>query len=490
MLPVRVDELAEVMDLFEPDDFVLKYLWLFADWVLLPEGREDDDHNIYQALVAERQQQALKLLYEHGGLDTLTSLIPLVGSSQALGRLVGQSDLLTEAQALDLIDKYLKSTTDTEAAFALGLGWALADKHAGAERHRWVESVLTTYKNDWSAIKQAEWLRLLPSVPRTWQAVSELASEGQDYYWQLLPYFFIEDEDTEQGARLFLAHNHITKAVELLGQRMYQNKPVPTELATEALERMLHERPSPLPSSHKIDTILEKLAEAADADRERVIKLEFALLPDSYSSRQNKVSRLIYKELDINPDLFADLISRVYRAKGTEPRELSEEESNLNLASWRLLGAWRTVPGSDETGYINQQHLVAWVARVRELLAANGRQVIGDEQIGQLLSGSPIGTDGAWPHEAVRALLEEVASPDIERGFMIGRFNSRGTTSRGPYDGGEQERVLAREYLGYAEKVKETSYRTAEMLRKMAQRYERDAIQEDNEASLNQDLYQ
>jgi hypothetical protein len=490
MYPARVDELAEVMDLFEPSAFILKYLWLFADWVLLPEGREDDDTDVYRTLVAERQQQALKLLYEHGGLDTIISLIPLVGSSQALGRLIGQSDLLPEAQALDLIDKYLKSTTDTEATFAWGLGWALADKHTGIERHEWVESVFATHKNDWPAIKQAEWLRLLPSVPRTWQAVSELASEGQEYYWQLIPYFFVEDEDTEQGAKFFLAHNHVTKAVELLGQRMYQDKPVSTELATEALERMLRERPSPPPSSHKIDTILEKLAEAADADRERVIKLEFALLPDAYSSNASKRTRLIYQELDANPDLFADLISRVYRAKGTEPRELSDEESDMNMASWRLLDAWRRVPGLDETGHINQQHLVAWVARVRELLAINDRQVIGDEQIGQLLSGSPVGTDGAWPHEAVRALLEEVSSPDVERGFMIGRFNSRGTTSRGPYDGGEQERELVKKYLEYAEKVKDTSYRTAEILRKMAQRYERDAIQEDNEASLNQDLYQ
>ncbi|WP_033426366.1 hypothetical protein [Hymenobacter aerophilus] len=489
MLPARVDELAAVMELFEPADITAKYLWLFNDWPLLPEGREGDTQ-AYQILIGERQRQALYIIYEQGGLDALVSLIPLVISPQTLGRILGQTDIVSETQALYMLSEYLKSDTESEAVFALGLGGALISLRTEVERHTWAESVLAAHEPDWPAIKQAEWLRLLPANPRTWQAVSRLASEGQQYYWDFLPYFFVSDEDTEQGIKLFLAHNHITKAIELLGQRMYQGQVVSTDLATEALEMLLRERPAQRPASHKVDTILGKLAEASDADRERVIKLEFALLSDSFSLRQSKRTPLIFQELNANPGLFVDLVARVYRPKNTEPRVLTEEESRLNIASWRLLNAWRGIPGTDKTGRVDQQHLTDWVALARKLLLANGREKIGDEQIGQILSGSPIGADGAWPHEAVRALLEKVASPDIERGFMIGHYNSRGTTSRSPYEGGEQERELVKQYLSYAEVVKTTSYRTAEILRKMAQKYEREAVQEDNEASLNQDLYQ
>jgi hypothetical protein len=53
-----------------------------------------------------------------------------------------------------------------------------------------------------------------------------------------------------------------------------------------------------------------------------------------------------------------------------------------------------------------------------------------------------------------------------------------------------QERVLAKQYFNYAEALQLTYHRTAEILRKMAKNYENEAEREDNEASLNQDLYQ
>jgi hypothetical protein len=55
-----------------------------------------------------------------------------------------------------------------------------------------------------------------------------------------------------------------------------------------------------------------------------------------------------------------------------------------------------------------------------------GRRVVGEQHIGQMLSHSPIGTDGYWPHEAVRRVVEEVSSEQLERGLEMGAFNNRG----------------------------------------------------------------
>jgi hypothetical protein len=65
--------------------------------------------------------------------------------------------------------------------------------------------------------------------------------------------------------------------------------------------------------------------------------------------------------------------------------------------------------------------------------------------------------------------------------LQIERFNMRGVTTRGVFDGGEQERDLARENRENA--VKATAWpRTSAMLRAIAEGWDRDAEREDLEA--------
>jgi hypothetical protein len=108
--------------------------------------------------------------------------------------------------------------------------------------------------------------------------------------------------------------------------------------------------------------------------------------------------------------------------------------------------------------------------------------------IGEVLSGSPPGPDGAWPHPAVRDLIEKLSNADVERGIEIGRYSSRGAVTRGPYEGGRQEREIAERYERYAQTVGDRWPRTAAMLRRIATTYLADAAEEDREAELNQDL--
>ena len=111
-----------------------------------------------------------------------------------------------------------------------------------------------------------------------------------------------------------------------------------------------------------------------------------------------------------------------------------------------------------------------------------GRGDIGEEQIGQVLANAPVGSDGAWPCEPVRDLLDSIGSPHIGEGFTIGKFNLRGVTSRGAFDGGEQERSLADGYRADATKIASSWPFTAQLLRKMAEGYESDARQFDRES--------
>lgn len=90
----------------------------------------------------------------------------------------------------------------------------------------------------------------------------------------------------------------------------------------------------------------------------------------------------------------------------------------------------KRIPGTDASGKIDQDELRAWVKEARALCAGFGRAEIGDQKIGQILSSAPVGTDGVWPCEGVRNVLEECVSPDVAKGVQVGVYNSRGVHAR------------------------------------------------------------
>ncbi len=81
----------------------------------------------------------------------------------------------------------------------------------------------------------------------------------------------------------------------------------------------------------------------------------------------------------------------------------------------------------------------------------------------------------------MRELIERLGRSEADRGFEIEVRNSRGATSRGLTDGGEQERVLAAKYKELARKVADQWPRTARILRSVAKTYEEDARREDEQ---------
>jgi hypothetical protein len=235
-----------------------------------------------------------------------------------------------------------------------------------------------------------------------------------------------------------------------------------------------------------VGELLDILSSSSGLEENRVAKLEWALLP--VLGRQERNPRLLHRELGRNPDFFAEIITWIYRAEGDEPRDVSEEDQARARLAHELLESWRTVPGTTDDGTVDGDILRSWVRRAREVTAASGRAVVAEHMIGQVLSGSPRGSDGSWPHPAVRDVIEECASIELERGIEIGLYNSRGVVQRSLTEGGSQERQLAEQYSGSANAVGDRWPRTAAMLRRIAEAYRADAKREDQEVELRQDL--
>jgi hypothetical protein len=77
--------------------------------------------------------------------------------------------------------------------------------------------------------------------------------------------------------------------------------------------------------------------------------------------------------------------------------------------------------------------------------------------------------------------LEKWKAAQIEKGIYIGLMNSRGVTTRGPFDGGKQERELANQIRENARKLDRWP-RTKSILIAQAESLEREAQREDLEA--------
>ena len=144
------------------------------------------------------------------------------------------------------------------------------------------------------------------------------------------------------------------------------------------------------------------------------------------------------------------------------------------------------LPGQDKKNkeVIDVFFLRDWIIEAKKQFKKLDRIDIGDDQIGKLLSYSPKGKDGFWPHEAVREVLEEFLTEKMNTGFQIGKQNQRGVTSRAFDDGGEQEYQLAQKYYESAEKLMLLYPRTSKILKDLGDTYHRQAKREDERVEI------
>jgi hypothetical protein len=217
---------------------------------------------------------------------------------------------------------------------------------------------------------------------------------------------------------------------------------------------------------------------------DRLAGLEWAYLP---ALGLHPDVPTLYARMAQDPRFFTEIVAAVFKpSSGDDDAELEpKEETNRQRRAengYRLLTHWSRPPGLLEEGKMDGSALRAWVGEARGLLGERDRADIGDSQIGQVLAASPSDEDGTWPGEAVRELIEDLASEHLESGFATAVFNRRGVTTRAPDEGGAQEMDLVRKYRSEAERFADRWPRTAALLRRLADSYEHDARREEERA--------
>ena len=326
---------------------------------------------------------------------------------------------------------------------------------------------------------------------KVWQLLELRAETTREAYWQGVNDLIVPTCDIPLYVSYLLTHDRPRLALRTitLGLREGDSPPVSIHDIEQTVVKTtasLPDRIITLSDLHDVRKLLGVL-ETKRPDSDVLFTTELALF--GVLPTVGHAPKSVYRMLKSNPTFYVDLVCLLI----SQPTEMAEAEFVSRDVAWSVVHGWK-IPALESTdtdpstGRLSYLNLGGWVDEARRLFQERNQSEVGDLYIGELVASSLTGTDGAWPAEEVRDLLERANSDQLETGLMRGALDLRGETARDPFEGGKQERDIARRYLAWAEQVDAQWPRTGRVLRHLARSYERDATLEDERAERLGDL--
>lgn len=467
----KLGALQEIYERLEPESYSDKYGWLFSDAPSLLDGTTIGRETYFET-IEEKRILALTEIYESESLDGLNKLIKEVESPRSLGYSLSRISITSNDERSILLSK-LASENPYDLTFLNGYILGLSQIRNRDEILALFESI----QSELTDAQKGHFLTTLPLDIESWDFIHELDSSVEREYWRRVYPYTIQDYLT--GARKLIENDLPYSAISLLAIHLDSDEPFNPDLTLSALERALSISPeddTPLQSlGYHISSLFTKLEETSGVDLNRLAVLEWHYLP--IIQRHHDSETLLHHELSRSPEFFNQVIKIVFTSPEEEQEEFSEEDKERAKRGYRLLDSWRTIPGTTPEGF-NIDELRSWIADARRLNMESGMQIIGDQIIGKMLSNSPL-DESRWPHPTICVILEELANQDIEAGFEIGIYNSRGVYSKSALEGGKQEMELSEKYAKFASNIRDKYPRTSSLLRRISSRYKAIARRED-----------
>jgi hypothetical protein len=479
------NELSDIDVLYcqlEPKDVVTRYKWLFADsWIELPENHGLDiqqrDRQIENA-----RSHAIRSVMSAGDLRDVERLIDSAKAPYVVGYSLRDNFQDAKDVANWILSQPLPSIeiNHPRAQAVFGL-LAKLSKDIRIEAVRLVLERAAAIP--WHVDELVTFLRLCPCDSATWAIIDNESADIRGGYWQSVSPYIPSNvpEELSEGARRFLKAKRAKSAFHAIHVFMSQVEPA---LIYQVIDEMrtAHEPEIRLPEPWYVGWAFDLIEKAGIIDERKLAELEFGYVGLLEHSERGLKS--LERWLVSDPKLFAELIRGLYKPKHGQVTEVSEDAKLLADVAHRVLMKNKKVPGQSSEGTIDKDSFDRWVAEARRLCTESDHAAVGDVQIGQMLALAPTGSDGVWPCEGIRLLLDSDDADDIRRGFSTGILNSRRVFSRGYDEGGEQERALARKYRKDADALQVACPQLSSILRKIEKYYDDSATREDVAARL------
>ena len=503
----------ELYERFQPADPIARHLWLFTAWPELQRNR-DISYEEQMRLVDEQRVSSLNEVYSQKGTEGVFLLAERAESPETVGDACARIDLDPSVQ-----DNVLTASLGVEplrgripAALRFGIGYIGQAYRLWGEP--WLDEILT---RNATALGQAGLANLawgLPATSSIWDRIDTWGQDASRLYWERTPVTRVEDPDSdlERAVRSLLGADRPYRALDLAGmwvrrrRRAHKSGKDAPNLSSEVITRVLETAPQHDPQAewfppaigqigHVVGELIDIL-EDGGVGLPVLARLEWSWMTALSHTRRGL--KALQRALSEDPALFIGALKLIFRGDNEEEADVSEAAQARATQAFRMLEEWHLMPGavtvqvqevpgeeiSFAQGEVNAQALFEWVREARRLAAESGRLEICDSRIGNVLAYAPADPDGTWPCEPVRELIRDVKSEELENGLVIGVFNKRGAHVRAP--GGEQERQLAAQFRGYAQKVRSKWPRTFNVLKRIADDYEREGKWHDDREAFEE----
>lgn len=493
-------EAKAAFDFLEPTDLRDKHGWLFRDtWVEESANEihgEDIDFDGRDARIRLQRVAALTEILKELGLQGLLEITKRGRAAWVIGRLL--PEILTPDQLVTYAKTALQqslSPSDGASSYKNVVSGILHVVHDG----KYLSEFFTNISDGMSDEEKAVVLMLAPFCVTVWDLVGGLAPSEKSKYWlQVMPEMHhltdselvVSIEELLKAKRPRAVFSGIKYRLKDLGVTTIYR--VLTDLVKGDAQEDVHYRLD----EHWVKEAFKAISTTNELSLEDKAGVEFAyidVLARLWGSESKEAGiPNLERYVELHPEFYVQAIAWVYKRDDNEvdPPEYQvspEKKSVMAEKGYKLLEGLELIPGLSADERMRAEILSKWITTVRDLCRQIAREEVGDACLGKLLSTAPTGSDGVWPCEPVRQVMEEIHSVHLMNGAHTGLYNSRGVHFRAR--GGDQERALADKYRTWAESLQFTHpFVSSELLMGMVNTYEREAGREDTEAAIRDRL--
>ncbi len=485
----QLEQLEVALNKLNPDNLIQRHKWLFDEWT--PVSSLEEDFKESEKKSAELRKVALSEIFLKQGIRGVIELgivceYPGIVAENLVVR-------LNEVDEIWGVVEQLAELGEEEQLFAGHISNYAESEFGGA----WKEKVEKQVKeNKWLPRVAAGMILGWPNKKDTWLFADKLGKSVAAEFWKRVRVFGLAEELEERAYQIDKLIE-AGRAVVILNRLAFEEYNMAKEMllrifdaAAEEINKAdsIEELRKMDVDNYKIRSFLGKLRKRPDIKNTEIAQCEFKVLGlFSHDMEGLAIHELIAED----PELFVDLLCKAFKSDSHSEaeEELDQIAQNWAVVSYRLLQGMDKIPG-ERNGSIDDETLAQWVDGARTKAQKVGRLDIADQKIGEVLGRSKEDpNDNMWPIKAIRNVIEKTKSPNLENGFVIGRYNSRGCVQKAMFEGGKQERDLAQKYAEYANHARLQWPRMARVLEKMAKEWEERACYEDGRAKQDEMSY-
>lgn len=470
-------KLEQVFIQLLPDD-IDQYTYLFKYHPDLldpvPYDQEQDSYESNRKRIHQKRLDAIRTILDRFGVDELINFAKDAEEVDELAE-VFTKEILNGSYEFELILRVKSLNASLYSALLYNL------YHING-----LETLLSALDNDMlTPEEKADMLCRGPQESSIWDNLDAVGEGVSKYYWEHISEYQLYDRNhgcNDFALSQLLKYGRPFSAARIILISKYSNSAVIVETLKKCCELQTHKEANGATieslSQHDVLELFGMIYSDQNVDLETLVQLEIAYLP---YFRHEFCPKGIAKYLHQNPTEYVDLIAQNYKSDAGTEGTISKRTPEQRKIAYDIVDMFTIIPGCNGDK-VDRNELLQWVNSAETYAANIGYRNSFMCCLGHLLSYSPVGEDGIFPHEAVRDCIEKLYNEKLVNSFVVGKENQRGVYWG---TGGLAEKEIADKYKSNADALRIMYPQTAAVLDKLSESYRAESRYEQKQELLD-----